>query len=136
MSDPGPGPLELSIRLPRGALKRIAVLRRTSGTVLLRRMIAAHLEPRESPSRTSPADARSSVAPSMGREATYLFWMRLPEPAFGLVPIPAARPIRLLSIVTEVHGYRSLEQIGRAIQQGGGVTGEELIRWQAVHQRG
>jgi len=67
-SDPGPGPLELSIRLPRGALKRIAVLRRTSGTALLRRLIAAHVQPSswrawKSGSKNSEPHARLSRIP-------------------------------------------------------------------------
>lgn len=135
--DPGPGPLELSIRLPRGALKRAAVLRRTSGTALLRRLIAAYVEPRESPSPRAAVDVRSNfVSPSVGSVGAYSPRTRPPGPAFGSVPVRSeAAPAKPLTILTTVERYRSLEEIGREIQRGGGITSEELIRWQSVHQR-
>jgi hypothetical protein len=136
-SDPGPGPLEISIRLPRGALKRIAVLWRTSGTALLRRMIAAHVEPRESPALRGAADVRPSfVSVSTRRVGAYPARAQNPGPAFGVVPARSETPHREpLTILTAVEGYRSLEEIGRAIQRGRGITAEELIRWQAVYNR-
>jgi hypothetical protein len=132
-SDPGPGPLELSIRLPRGTLKRIAVLRRTSGTALLRRLIAAHVEPRESPIPRAAVDVRSNfVPPSVGRVGAYSPMTQ--GPAFGSVPARSeAAPAKPLTILTTVECYRSLEEIGREIQRGGGITSEESIRWQAAH---
>lgn len=136
-SDPGPGPLELSIRLPRGALKRVAVLRRTSGTALLRRLIAAHVEPREYPPPKAAADVRSSfVSVPTGRVNAYPARTQRPAPAFGPAPARSeAAPAKPLTILTTIERYRSLEEIGREIQRGGGITSEELIRWQSVHQR-
>jgi hypothetical protein len=133
-SDPGPGPLELSIRLPRGALKRVAVLRRTSGTALLRRLIAPHVEARESPPPRAATDVRASfVSVSTGRVNAYPARAQRPAPAFGSVPARSeAAPAKPLTILTTMEHYRSLEEIGQAIQRGGGVTSEELIRWQAI----
>lgn len=116
------------------ALKRIAVLRRTSGTALLRRLIAAHVEPRESPSPRKAGDVRSSfVSTSVGRVGAYSPGTKPLGPAFESVPARSeAAPAKPLTILTTVERYRSLEEIGRAIQQGGGITSEELIRWQAI----
>lgn len=133
-SDPGPGPLELSIRLPRGALKRIAVLRRTSGTALLRRLIAAHVQPREYPPPRAATDAPSSVA-SISSVTAYPARIPQPESAVGSVRSQAAPPKPHLTILATIERHRTLEEIGREIQRGGGVTYEELLRWQVVYDR-
>ena len=132
-SDPGPGPLEVSIRLPRGALKRVAVLRRTSGTALLRRLIAAHVEPREYPPPKATAEGRPGVSAPAVPVAMHPARTQPTGAASGsFAARSGAAPAKPLTILTAVEHYRSLEEIGREIQQGGGVTSEELIRWQAA----
>jgi hypothetical protein len=133
-ADPGPGSLELSIRLPRGALKRIAVLRRTSGTSLLRRLIAAQIGPwpSQSPSVTVPSKVVSVPA---GPGEMYAGGPP-PGAAFGQVRTRLeASPAKPSTILATVDHYRSLEEVGRALQQGGGITYEELLRWRAVYDR-
>ncbi len=57
--DPGPGPLELSVRISRRELNQAAQRRGMSGTVLLRRLIAAQLEPPEVPKGGSTPQANT-----------------------------------------------------------------------------
>ena len=135
-NDPDPGPLELSVRLPRGALNRAAKLYGASGTTLLRRLIAAHVEPRESPPPRATAVVPSGVVSRLQSEGTRPVRAQLPLSASGPVLARSeASGAKPLSIVGTVERFRSLEEIGQAMRQGIGITSEELIRWQAVHER-
>jgi hypothetical protein len=130
-SDPGPGPLELSVRLPRGTLRHTARALKVESAVLLRRLIAARMgltdRARQKPGSlallprlsTGPAEtaAGSSTKPSPSQA----------EPLFNV-----SRPLK---IVTYVDGHRTLDEIGQAIRLGCGVTAEEFIRWRAVYER-
>jgi hypothetical protein len=130
--DPGPGPLELSVRLPRGELKRAAQQFKMPGVSLLRRIIAVQIgctHP-SSVSLRKPgiADQPSAYTQSKSVVPRRSVWPQASSPASQ--ESIARKP---LNIVTQVDGYRSLETIGQAIKRGEGITAEELIRWRAVY---
>lgn len=140
--DPGPGSLELSVRIPRRALKDAARRMKISGTVLLRRLIAAQIAP------TSFSNAIAKKAPSMPARfrpqpaeqvTSWLTKLTLPT-SLPARTLPAAlcdvvKAEKRLTIVTQVDGVRSLQEIDRAKRRGDGITFEELIRWRAVFER-
>lgn len=132
--DPGPGPLELSVRIPRRELKQAAKRQGISGTVLLRRLIAAQLEPQKGPKvMESQAGNISSANPFLRRPPAGA--VEVSKPIQTLSPDQNAR--KPLSIVGagDVPSFRALEQIGHAIRKGAPITEEELLRWRAVFLR-
>ena len=126
--------MELSVRLPRGELKRAAQLFRIPGVSLLRRIIAAQIGDTHRPS-VRQKTAQIAAPPSPNRQPVSLAPVRSPGPPLGSEAHSERGVRKPLSIVTHVDGYRSLETIGQAIQRGEGITAEELIRWRAVHER-
>jgi hypothetical protein len=136
-SDPGPGSLELSVRVPRRALKDAARLMRIPGTVLLRRLIAAQIAPRSSGKAVASEAPRKLPAPTPASEpgSSRLRPTSLPVPMLPSAPCAVRKAEKRLTIVTHVEGVRSLEEIDRAKCNGDGITFEELVRWQTVFER-
>jgi len=133
-TDPGAGPLELSVRLPRGELKRAAQLFRIPGVSLLRRIIAPQVGDTHRPG-VDLTTGQIAATHAAKRQPVPLAPVRSAGPTLGS-EVHVERGVRKpLNIVTHVDGYRSLETIGDAIQGGEGITAEELIRWRAVHER-
>jgi hypothetical protein len=139
-ADPGSGPLEVSVRIPRWELNGVAEYYGLSGTVLLRRIIAAHIGPSSQADdaiRRAPNSARATER--IGRTASAQAKMlsspeaqqQKSEPAPSIAPNGETR----LTILTHVEGVRSLEEIDEAKRRGDGITFEELIRWRAVFER-
>ena len=145
-SDPGPGALELSVRIPRGALNKAAEGLKMPGAVLLRRLIAAQIEPAErtrvpapilpGSTTTLPAIPPPRIVPLMKSvlqlAAGALSSLATKDLIQGAVARENRRPLR---IVSAVGGYRSLGEIGQAMRTGDGITDEELIRWRAAHEQ-
>jgi hypothetical protein len=143
--DPGPGRLELSIRIPRLALKQAARRLGISGTTLLRRLIAPHVEPRyHQPARVAqlpisrpsvPVPALPSSFSRATRPTASPTVARQRVSASGQIQAGSEAQLRQPLILPTVDGLRSLEEIGHAMHEGTGITGEEFIRWKAVHSR-
>ena len=140
-ADPGPGPLELSVRIPRRELKQAAQRLGISGTVLLRRLIAAQLEPQQGlkagsmelrvPKLSIPVINQASSIPSANvllRKPAGVLPASKPTQTFS--PSQNAPKPQFVAPAGEVRGVRSLEQIGQAMREGVPITGEELRRWQ------
>ena len=143
--DPGPGMLELSVRISRGALNKASERLKMPGVVLLRRLIAAQIEPAEV-TRTRgavPCLPGLSGAPRI-QSPRVLPVVRSNLLAAGASSSLATKKLirgaaraqgdrRRLRIVSTVESYRSLGEIGQAMRTGQGITDEELIRWRAAH---
>jgi hypothetical protein len=141
LTDPGAGELEVSVRISRRELNAGARRFGTSGAVLLRRLIAAQLGATISDSRAEQPVARILADPVCAPDPLTAWLKKLIVP----MPLPAEqrptgfpeipKPEKRLNMITKVQGVRSLQEIDRAKRRGGGITFEELMRWQAVFDR-
>ena len=143
-NDPGPGALELSVRIPRGALNKAAEGLKMPGAVLLRRLIAAQIEPVERARAPEPMLRGSTpILPAIPPPGSVPLMKSVVQLAAGAMSSLATKALfqgatarenrTPLQIVSTVSGYRSLGEIGRALRTGEGITDEELIRWRAAN---
>jgi hypothetical protein len=139
--DPGPGSLEVSVRISRRELNAAAKRYQISSAVLLRRLIAVQLgEGRPERKATQPVPIRSATLVSAPDPLTaWLKKVMAPAPVQAQ-PVPLGIPNvpntpKRLNFVTHVEGVRSLQEIDRAKRRGEGITFEELLRWRAVFER-
>ena len=141
-SDPGPGALELSVRIPRGALNKVAEGLKIPSAALLRRLIAAQIEPEKrtrvpapilrGSTSTLPAIPPPRVVPLVKSVLQLAGGALSSRVTNDLIQGAAAQGDRI-RIVSTVGGYRSLNEISRALRTGGEITDEEFIRWRAAH---
>lgn len=144
-NDPGPGRLELSVRLPRLALKQAARRLGISGTTLLRRLIAPHVEPgsHQSARGAQPPISRPSVPVPALSSSFSVATRPIASPTVARQRVAASGQIHAgseasrkpLVILATIDRYRSLEDIRHAMHEGSGITGEEFKRWQAAFER-
>jgi hypothetical protein len=140
-ADPGPGPLEVSVRISRRDLNSVARRFGLSGAALLRQLIAAQLWTGSSEGRIEKPVSIIQKAPVSAPESLGAWLQKLivptalPPRQFPAVVPAITKPQSRLNFITQVQGVRSLQEIDSAKRRGDGITFEELLRWRAVFDR-
>lgn len=127
------------MRIPRRALNKVAERLKIPAAVLLRRLIAAQIEPSERtraaphilPLLTTAVPVKTARIVPLVKSALQLAAAAASSSITRELKAQEGR--KRLRIVSTVGRHRSLGEIGEAMRRSEGITDEELIRWRAVY---